>query len=350
MVVGGDPVRVPQVRVEGGVRQRAVRGERPVGDHHRQVPVARRQIQPVLLLVAEQVEAGQPAPDLRAGEVHPVVVVPQRRGPLLVRVAVVAEAVPDVARLVLVVVGVVVGVVLGQHEVHRVAVVRRRHVAAVQVHHGRPGQPVAVPDGDGLAPAGPEGRSGELAVVAPDLGLHPRQDLHPGGPLHDLVRGPPRGRPGAGLDRRRPEGQREALRQRQRTAQQLGGLLPVGRRAAGHAEQGRGGQGGGAGQEAAAGDHGTALARAPGTRRGSRTTPSAAAPRRGCRPRAAGAGPGCARSPCRSGTRTPGTAPRTPGPTQTRPPASAYSTERAATSRAMAANALPSAPCRPTIG
>src|SRR5690606_41606514 len=54
--------------------------EGAVGEHQQQLPFAARQRQLVLDLVPDQVEAGQAPVLLRAGEVHPVVVVPEQGG------------------------------------------------------------------------------------------------------------------------------------------------------------------------------------------------------------------------------------------------------------------------------
>ncbi|MFI5897584.1 hypothetical protein ACIA5D_46605 [Actinoplanes sp. NPDC051513] len=74
--------------IDAGVEQRAVGVEAAVGDHQRQVPVAGRQAQRGFLVVVVQVESVESAPDARAGEVHPVVVVPEGRGALIERVRV----------------------------------------------------------------------------------------------------------------------------------------------------------------------------------------------------------------------------------------------------------------------
>ena len=70
------------------VEQGPVRRERPVADGHRQVAVAGRQAERVLLVVVDEVHPEQAAPDVLGGGRHGVVVVPERRGPLLHRVGV----------------------------------------------------------------------------------------------------------------------------------------------------------------------------------------------------------------------------------------------------------------------
>ncbi|KNB50580.1 hypothetical protein AC230_21840 [Streptomyces caatingaensis] len=75
-----------------GVAEGAVLLERPVAQHQRDVPVAAREREPVLLVVADEEEAGRPAPHLRGAEVHAVVVVPERRRPLRQRIHVTAAA------------------------------------------------------------------------------------------------------------------------------------------------------------------------------------------------------------------------------------------------------------------
>jgi hypothetical protein len=91
-----DTGHLAQRPVDRRIPERPVRLERAVADHQRQFALARGKPERVLLVVAHQVEAGEPAVDLRAGEVHPVVVVPERRRPLVHRVGVLPHVDGDV--------------------------------------------------------------------------------------------------------------------------------------------------------------------------------------------------------------------------------------------------------------
>jgi len=66
---------------EGGVDGRVVEGsvlsEGLVADHQRDVALAMRQPEPLLLVIPDEVEPGESLVDLRPGEVHPVIVVPE---------------------------------------------------------------------------------------------------------------------------------------------------------------------------------------------------------------------------------------------------------------------------------
>ena len=105
----------------------------------------------------------RPAPDVLGGRRHGVVVVPERRGPLLHRVGVDAASRGHPSRRV--------GRHTGEHrcgrdtdgqqQVGRVAVALGRRVAAVQVGDGRDGQTVAHGDLGGPSRPRDEGRSGE---------------------------------------------------------------------------------------------------------------------------------------------------------------------------------------------
>ncbi len=182
--------------VDGGVPEGAVGGEGAVGDHQRQVALAARQRQRALLVVVDEVEAGQSTPDARAGEAHSVVVVPEGGGALLARIGVAALADDVAARRVAhprharhagcPLVGVRRRSHRQQH-VDRVAVAVRRGVPAVQVGHGRHRQLVAVLDHGRPPETGDHGRPWEAPAVRPGLGLHPGQDLQPGDLLGDLV-------------------------------------------------------------------------------------------------------------------------------------------------------------------
>src|SRR3981189_2623010 len=71
--------------------------------------------------------------------------------------------------------------------VGRIPVISGRRPAPVQMHHDRDRQFIAMPYDGRPAAAGHDGRPREDAVVAPDLCLHARQNLHPGSLLDDLV-------------------------------------------------------------------------------------------------------------------------------------------------------------------
>ena len=139
-----------------------------------------------------EVEAGQPVPHGRSREVHAVVVVPERAGPLPHRVAVLAHGLGEDAAVAAVL---TVGAVLSrlrpalrrEGQVGGVAVRLRRRVPAVEVDHLRVGQLVAVPHDDGAVATGPDGRAGQQALVPADLRAQPGQDLADGRPGGDLV-------------------------------------------------------------------------------------------------------------------------------------------------------------------
>ena len=108
-----------------GVAERAVAVERVVGDHERDVVLALGQLELLLAVVAEQVGADEAVVERPRGPAVRVVVVPEGRRVLVVRVRVVERA-------------------AGRDDVHRVAVVLRRDVAAVQVDVAVERQPVAL--------------------------------------------------------------------------------------------------------------------------------------------------------------------------------------------------------------
>jgi hypothetical protein len=150
------------------IAERAVLVERPVGDHQWDVAITGGQPERVLLVVGDNVEPGQAPVHLRAGEIHPVVVVPQRRPPLPHRVGVVAPA-------------------GGRDEIGGVAVAVRGGVSAVQMHCDRYRQVVAVGDHRRAPGAGDECRAREPPVIAEDPGTQSRQDLHVRLALSELV-------------------------------------------------------------------------------------------------------------------------------------------------------------------
>ncbi len=153
-----------QIRIARGIQQLARRTERSVADEERELSVTAGQAQCRLLLVAVKVHSDQAQPHLRAAEVHAVVVVPERRGPLVERVVVGELALvngPDHVQ-------VVVPPRRWQHVVERVAVRRRRRQRAVQVAHDGHGQVVAHPDAGAASAGGFEEGARELAVVPPD--------------------------------------------------------------------------------------------------------------------------------------------------------------------------------------
>ncbi len=211
-----------QRRVERGVGQLPVGVEGAVGDHQRHLVVAARQAEGVLDVVAHEVHPRQAPPDRRRGEVHPVVVVPQHRRALVEREsvlalhvrhhrAVVGHAVADVSA--------VFGPFPGEHQVGRVPVGGGRGPPAVEVHHRRHRQLVAVQHGR-LDPAPRLDRGpGERAFVRPQASRESRQDLRLDLALRDLVP-VPLGRRLDGREHRRDrQRHRERLGQRHLAAQ-----------------------------------------------------------------------------------------------------------------------------------
>lgn len=215
--------------------------ERPVADDQRDVALARGQAEPVLLVAAQQEHPGQPGVDVGTGEVHRVVVVPERRGGLLQRVGVGprpgGDAAGDRARP-----GVAVVLVRGagrQHRVGRVAVVLGWGAAAVQVQHGRDVELVAQRDLGRLPRPGPDRGAGERAVVGHQPGAAPGQHLHVDGPGDQLVC-----RSARAADARRSGGQGHRQRHRERPRQRDGAGQdspgrPGARQGAGAAGQGQ---------------------------------------------------------------------------------------------------------------
>src|SRR5687768_2016733 len=111
-------------------------------------------------------EAGQSPPDVRTGEIHAVVVVPEGRGALLQRVGVVL-GVPRTphARRAVSCHRMVVGHVLRRDQVGRVAVAPRGSPPAVQVRGDRHGQLVTLANYDLPTTACLYGRTGEDPIV-----------------------------------------------------------------------------------------------------------------------------------------------------------------------------------------
>src|SRR5438132_14393377 len=70
------------------VDERVVGAKGPVLDYKRNVELIRGEVQALFMVVADEVEAGQPHPHVEARGVDGVVVVPQRRRRLHVRVEV----------------------------------------------------------------------------------------------------------------------------------------------------------------------------------------------------------------------------------------------------------------------
>ncbi len=203
-LVGGD----------GRVPERPVGGERPVADHQRQIPVTAGEGQRFFLLVTDQEEPGQAAVHVRTGEIHRVVVVPEGGCPLPQRIPVVPLA--NGGRS-----GESLGGPVGpdrQDQVGWIPVVLGRGAAAVQMRDGRHLQFVAHPHADLTARSGDDGRSGEKAVVAPDPGRQPGQNLDVSGPRGEPVVVGAGARPG---DRRHRQWPGKGLRER-RFAAQLG--------------------------------------------------------------------------------------------------------------------------------
>ncbi len=84
----GDAGGGHQAAIDTRIGERPVGGEATVGDHHRKLMAARGQAEGILFVVAHEVDSGETAPDAGTGEVHPVVVVPEHRRPLVKRVSV----------------------------------------------------------------------------------------------------------------------------------------------------------------------------------------------------------------------------------------------------------------------
>lgn len=119
-----------------GVVELALGGDGAVGDDERHLALAARQWQGVLDLVADDVGPGDAAVDLRAGEVHAVVVVPEQGGRLLVGIDVVRDPVGEAAAVGAAVVRRPVSGG-GQDQVGGVAVALRRGHAPVEVGDDR---------------------------------------------------------------------------------------------------------------------------------------------------------------------------------------------------------------------
>ena len=141
-----------------GVAERAVLVEGVVGEHDRHVVLVARELELLLALVAEQVGGDQPVVQRARRAAVRVVVVPEERRVLVVRVHVV-EA---LARL---------------DDVHRMPVMGSRDVAAVQVHVGVEREVVLLAHDRGAALARADRRAGVDALVAVDRRLEAGQDL-----------------------------------------------------------------------------------------------------------------------------------------------------------------------------
>ncbi len=147
----------PDVHVLG-VAQRPVAVEGVVREHDRHVVLPAREVEPRVAVVLEHVGADEPVVERPRGAAVGVVVVPERRAVLLVRIGVVERA-------------------AGRDHVHRMAVALRRHVAAVEVDVAVEREPVARPHDRRPALAGADRRAGVDPVVAVDRRLHAGQDL-----------------------------------------------------------------------------------------------------------------------------------------------------------------------------
>ncbi len=184
-VQDAEPVRAPldlEARVRGAIHQRDVAGEltgdgqpervvvveEAVLDQQRHVVLAAGEIQPLLGPVVEQVVAGQAHVAVERLQAVLVVVVPERRRLLQVRVEVRTG-------------------VTGRDLVARQAVRAGRNVPAMQVDREVLVQLVGLLDLDRAVPVDLERRAGELPVVAPDRCLGARQDLGQALPHRDLV-------------------------------------------------------------------------------------------------------------------------------------------------------------------
>ena len=150
-----------------GVPQRPVLVERPVLDHQRHVEVAAREFERALEVVLDDVEPGQAVEHRLRRQSVGVVVVPERRGVLGVRVRVVERA-------------------AGSDQLHRVAVDGGRHESAVQVDVLVERQPVRHLH-DRAALPGADRRAGVDAVVAVDRRQCAGDDLGPALADRELV-------------------------------------------------------------------------------------------------------------------------------------------------------------------
>src|SRR5215204_4942927 len=183
-----DPRLVLQRWIHGWVEKGAVLLEGPVADHEWNVLLAFRQGEVVFDLVADDVEAGQPLVNLGTGEVHAVVVVPERGCRLVHRVDVLlGPAIYPTHRDAAVAFVPVERAVSRQDEVCWVTVALGRRHASVQVDYRRHRQFVALVDHDLPSALGLDSGTWEIALVAPDSGIEPRQDLRPYLFLRELV-------------------------------------------------------------------------------------------------------------------------------------------------------------------
>src|SRR5215207_1567290 len=166
----------PPARSTRRVSENAAAGS--VADHERHVLLTLWERQRVLLVVADYVEPSEAPPHLRSGEVHAVVVVPERSGSLLQRVGVVFEATTRshiVHRTMFA--ARIVRRSPRHDEVRRVAVALGGSTSPVQVRGDRHRKLVGLSH-DGLSTAAAlYGGAGEDALVAPYLRLFARQDL-----------------------------------------------------------------------------------------------------------------------------------------------------------------------------
>lgn len=179
-----------------GIDELGVLAEAAVGDDEGQLTLIARQPQVLLGRVAQHECPGHAGVDVRTREVHRVVVVPERRRALVERVLVdPGGARPD--------------------EVRRVAVVLRRHDAAVQVVDDRDVELVGHGQVQRVALRRLDGGAREEAVVAGDLRRAPGQDLDSLAP-HRHSRPAVTTRTKGGQPRQvRPEGPRQGDRARE---------------------------------------------------------------------------------------------------------------------------------------
>ena len=199
-------------RLQGreGVDQPVVPVEAAVGDHQRDVAIARGQRQRSVELVVDDPHPGQPAPDVAGGAVEAVVVVPLKRGafrpPLLPEVVDVGfpltgrnqQVVARLARGEVARDPAEVGDRLARGEAAGLAVEPAAVVAAVQVHGQLAGlgRELVVEGDPGPLPGGTaDGGAGEAAAEGPEAGLRTGEDLGLGLPDRDLD-------PGVGEDPR----------------------------------------------------------------------------------------------------------------------------------------------------
>ena len=123
-------------------------------------------------------KSGQSSVELRSAKVHAMVVIPEGRGPLLLRVDVeLAPSVKRPSRLGTVPMVGVGGATPREYQVGGVAVALRWRSAPVQVRRDRNRQLITVANNDLATAAALDGGTGEDSIVAPERRPEPGQDL-----------------------------------------------------------------------------------------------------------------------------------------------------------------------------